>query len=195
MSMDDAKRWNRRYQTDWRNSFELPRKLLTDYAYLLPTHGLALDIAMGLGGNASFLIQRGFRVIGVDISYVAVCRAKSKSPTLMAVVADLNLFYIPKNTFSVIIDFLYLQRDLWAPITDGLIKGGVLLIECLLEDMISIHPEINPQLLLKSRELKQTFDQLRSGKKIEILHYSEGWRETTTSHPRSTASIIVRRMS
>jgi tellurite methyltransferase len=192
--MDDAERWNRRYTNDWRNSFELPRKLLTDHVDLLPANGLALDIAMGLGGNACFLLSLGLRVIGVDISYVAVRRAKSKNPSLMAVVADLNHFFIPENAFCIITDFLYLERELWVPMMKGLVTGGLLLIECLLENMLSIHPEINPKFLLKPGELQQAFEPSQCGENMEILHYSEGWRETTTSHPRATASIIMRRI-
>jgi len=112
MPIEDANRWNSRYQTDPRNSSNHPRTLLQEHAGLLPSHGLALDIAMGLGWNASFLIQSGLRVIGVDISYVAVCRAKNELPNLMGIVADLEQFQIPHNTFDVILDSLYLQRNL-----------------------------------------------------------------------------------
>jgi tellurite methyltransferase len=195
MPIDDAYRWNLRYQADPRNSFELPRTLLLEHADLLPFDGLALDIAMGLGGNARFLIQHGLRVIGVDISYVAASKAKIELPTLMALVADLKMFRIPPNTFDVIINFLYLQRDLWAPITKGLKTDGVVFIECLMEDMHSIHPEINPAFLLKPGELQQAFMQANLGKNMEILYYTEGWRTTATSHPRSTASLIARRIT
>lgn len=195
MPTEDANRWNLRYQTDPRNSFEQPRTLLLEHADLLPSDGLALDIAMGLGGNASFLLQHGLRVIGVDISYVAVRKAKTEFPALMALVSDLCRFYIPLNTFDVIIDFLYLQRDLWVPITKGLKKGGVVFIECLMEDMLSIHPEIYPVYLLKPGELQQAFIQGDLVKELEILFYSEGWRPTVTSHPRSTACLIARRIS
>jgi tellurite methyltransferase len=174
--MDDAERWNHRYKNDWRNSFELPRKLLTDHADVLPKNGLALDIAMGLGGNAGFLLGLGLRVIGTDISSVAVRRAKSKHPSLMAVIADLNHFFIPESRFSVITDFLYLQRELWVPMVKGLVNGGVLLIECLLENMLSVHPEINPEFLLKQGELQLAFETSGWVDNIEILHYSEGWR-------------------
>jgi len=191
--MGDADRWNQRYKNDWRNSFEIPRKLLTDHANLLPNNGLALDIAMGLGGNAGFLLGLGLRVIGVDISSVAVRRAKRKDASLMAVIADLNHFFIPESRFSVITDFFYLQRELWIPMVKGLDKGGVLLIECLLENMLSIHPEINPQYLIKQGELLKVFDPSGWTVNFEILHYSEGWRETATSHPRATASMILRR--
>jgi tellurite methyltransferase len=191
--MGDAERWNQRYKNDWRNSFEIPRKLLMDHTDLLPKKGLALDIAMGLGGNAAFMLSLGLRVIGVDISSVAVKRAKSKDANLMAVIADLNYFFIPESKFSVITDFFYLQRELWIPMVKGLVKGGVLLVECLLENMLSIHPEINPQYLIRQGELKKAFDTPGWTEKFEILHYSEGWRETATSHPRATASMILRR--
>ena len=195
MPIEDADRWNARYQSDPRNSPDHPRSLLLDHADLLPAHGLALDIAMGLGGNASFLILRGLRVIGVDISFEAVSRAKKELPTLVGVVADMERFYIPLNTFDVIIIFLYLQRNLWKPITYGLKIGGVLFIESLTEDMLSIHPDINPTYLLKPAELRQTFIKSEFGNKMEILLYNEGWCATTTSHPRATASLIARRIA
>jgi tellurite methyltransferase len=192
--MEDAERWNRRYKQDQRNSFELPRKLLVDSASLLPTEGVALDLAMGLGGNASFLLGRGLRVVGVDIFFFAVSKVKNKYPGIMAVVADLRHFFIPEDTFCVITDFLYLQRDLWVPMIKGLTRGGILLVECLLESMLSIHPEINPQFLLKPGELEQIFYPYCLGGRFKILHYREGWRETVTSHPRATASMILRRI-
>jgi tellurite methyltransferase len=195
MPTEDANRWNLRYLADPRNSFELPRKLLQDHAALLPSHGLALDIAMGLGGNANFLLQHGLRVIGVDISLVAISKAKSQLPTLMAVVADLSKFYIPANTFEVIINFLYLQKDLWTPIINGLKKGGVVFVECLMDNMLQVHPEINPSFLLKPGELQHAFLLSGGGKKLQILYYTEGWRPTVTSHPRSTACLIACRIA
>jgi hypothetical protein len=194
MPTKDGKRWNLRYQSDPRNSSDLPRSLLLDHTNLLPFQGLALDIAMGLGGNASFLIQRGLRVIGVDISYVAVSRAKSQLPTLMGVVADLEHFHIPLNTYDLILNFLYLQRNLWKPIIYGLKKGGILFIECLTLEMLSVHPEINPDYLLKPDELRQTFSNNDLSMDMEILYYEEGWCSTPTSHPRATAGLIARRI-
>ena len=82
MSSGDADRWNSRYRSGPRTATDLPRSLLVDHANLLPSSGLALDIAMGLGGNAGFLIQRGLRVVGIDISLVALIRAKKHIPSL-----------------------------------------------------------------------------------------------------------------
>jgi tellurite methyltransferase len=195
MPIEDARRWNSRYRTDPRYSSDKPRTLLQEHADLLPPHGLALDIAMGLGGNAKFLIHWGLRVIGVDISYEAVNMAKHELPTLAGVVADLTQFSIPHNAFDVILNFFYLQRNLWKPMTFGLKIGGVLFIECLTEDMLSIHPEIHPSYLLRPAELKQVFINGEIGKNMEILFYNEGWQSTTTSHPRASACLIARRIA
>ena len=76
----------------------------------------------------------------------------------------------------------------------GLRRGGVIFIECLTEDMLEIHPEINPAYLLKPGELEQTIILGESRKYLDILHYYEGWRSTTSSHPRAIASLIARRI-
>lgn len=187
MSLADAERWNARYKSDIRDSFEKPRPLLVEYAHLLPSSGLALDIAMGLGGNAGFLINHGLQVIGIDISEVAIRCAHSRLPTLMTLVADLNHFYFPPATFDVIINFLYLQRDLWPVFTRALRPGGILIFETLTTEMLSIHPEIEPQYLLQPGELAHAFPDLN------ILLYREGWQEQPGRHPRAVGSLIAQR--
>jgi hypothetical protein len=79
--------------------------------------------------------------------------------------------------------------------TNGLKTGGVLFIECLTEDMLSIHPEIDPIYLLKPGELRQEFFYGEIARNTEILYYTEGWSATTTSHPRATANLIARRIA
>ena len=195
MPSEDADRWNSRYREDAQNFIKTARSLLKEHSSILPTCGLALDIAMGLGDNSIYLSKRGMRVIGVEISLVALRKAKRKLPDLMAVVADLQNFYIPNNYFDVIICFLYLQRDLWLPMTQGLKIGGVMFIECLTVDILSIHPEIDPNFLLKPGELQQAFLLSDIESKLEIIHYYEGWQSTDKSHPRAVASLIARRIA
>ncbi len=189
----DADRWNSRYQSDSATASDLTSSLLVNHANLLPSSGLALDIATGLGRNARYLVQRGLRVVGVDISHVALIRAKKDIPSLMAAVLDLERFVIPPNKFDVILNILYLQRNLWMQITQGLKLGGLLYMECLTEDMLSIHPEINPSYLLKPAELQHAFYDGDFGRNLEILYYYEGWSPSTSSHRRAVASLIARR--
>ena len=166
---------------------------LVDHANLLPATGMALDIAMGLGGNAGFLLQHGMHVVGVDISRVAVSRAKKKLPSLMGVIADLDHFVILPNKFDVILNFLYLQRDLWLPAVHGLRQGGLLFIECLTEEMLTVRPEINPRYLLKPAELQNSFIDGPAGRELEILYYFEGWSSSDCAHRKAVASLIARR--
>jgi hypothetical protein len=187
MSREDARRWNARYQAAPRDSFELPRPFLVEHAPLLPRSGLALDIAMGLGGNAGFLIQHGLRVIGVDISAVAMRSAADHLPSLMPVIADLQNFYLPPESFDVITNFLYLQRSLWTLYPNCLRPGGILIVETLTLEMLAVNPDIDPSYLLQPGELGQAFPALNT------LVYREGWQETKTGHPRAVASIVAQR--
>jgi 2-polyprenyl-3-methyl-5-hydroxy-6-metoxy-1,4-benzoquinol methylase len=80
MSMQDAVKWNHRYQMPDRTARCQPRSFLIEQIEAVPRHGLALDVAMGLGGNAAFLCEHGLRVIGFDISEVAARTAKTRCP-------------------------------------------------------------------------------------------------------------------
>lgn len=186
MSAEDAVRWNARYRQERYSTFEEPRSFLTEHAAYLPDHGLALDVAMGLGGNARFLLKHGLRVVGMDISRVALQHAKSNLPQLMAVLTDLPNFYLAPSKFDVILNFYFLERELWPKYKRALKPGGILFFETLTQEMQKIHPEIDPHYLLKPRELCRAFDDL------EILVYREGWYESDHNHPRAVASLIAR---
>jgi tellurite methyltransferase len=183
----DANRWNERYQADRRYSFEKPRPFLIEQASLLPQSGLALDLAMGLGGNAAFLLERGMQVIGLDISEVAVRRAKNILPGLMTAVVDLTRIQLPSQRYDLILTFYYLQRDLWPYYQPALKPGGLLLIETLTVDMLEIQPEVEREYLLEKGELAGAFPGM------EILFYEEGWKESEIGHRRAVASLAARK--
>jgi tellurite methyltransferase len=183
----DAERWNRRYQAEQRYSFEKPRRFLIDQAAHIPLGGLALDIAMGLGGNAGFLLERGLRVIGLDISEVAVRKAKERFPDLAAAVVDLTRVRLPSSRFDLISSFFYLERALWPQMRSALKPGGLLVIETLSVDMLEAQPEIEREYLLEEGELRSAFSD------FEVLHYDEGWREGDAGHRRATACLLARK--
>jgi tellurite methyltransferase len=186
MAHEDAVRWDARYIEEPRySSFEKPRAFMLKHIQRLPSSGLALDVAMGLGGNAGLLIRHGLRVVGIDISGVALRRAKERLPELMAVQVDLTQFYLPSNTFDVILNFYYLNRRLWEPYKTALRPGGWLVFETLTLDMQERKPEVSPEYLLQPGELRLGFADL------EILDYREGWREGSSGHPRSVASLLA----
>jgi tellurite methyltransferase len=186
MSTQDANRWNQRYQTDGRKSDPSPRSFLVENAAALPREGLALDVAMGLGGNAAFLLARGLRVVGMDVSEVAVRRAKSRLPDLLAVTANLTQFCLRSVAFDAIVNFYFLERSLWPIYRRALKPDGVLIVETLTEDMLTIRPDIDPAYLLRPGELYAAFQDWN------VLTYREGWIDQDSWY-RAAASLVARR--
>ena len=184
MPATDAARWNQRYRAQ--THFAAPRPFLLEQAGWLPARGWALDLAMGLGGNAAFLLVRGLRVVGVDIAQVAVHRAKRRWPQLMAVIADLYEFELPTARFDVITSFYFLQRDLWPPMQRALRPGGILIMETLTQEQRTVQADIDPQYLLHPGELRDAFVGL------ETLIYREGWVAGNRGHRRAVASLVAR---
>ncbi|MGB9639413.1 MAG: class I SAM-dependent methyltransferase [Anaerolineales bacterium] len=188
MANSDALRWNKRYLTDGNRYLHHPRSLLLRAAPYLPPHGFALDVACGLGTNAKFMLKKGFRVLGVDISYIALSKAKHLLPNLDAVCADMENFDFPNQSFDVILNFYYLQRSLWYCFDKWLKGNGLVIMETLTIEMKQIKPEINDAFLLYPGELRAAFSN------YEIIYYQEGWIGEKTLHPRCVASLIARKV-
>ncbi len=187
MPEDDARRWNARYAQDERfSTYTQPRHFLIEQSQWLPKSGLALDVAMGLGGNAEFLLNHGLRVVGVDISWVALCQAKKRLPGLMAIQADLPKINLSPGIFDVIINFYYLQRDLWTHFRRWLRPGGILIFETLTQEMLEYEPDIDPEYLLRQGELRRAFEDM------EILLYREGRVLSRHGRPCAVASLVAR---
>jgi tellurite methyltransferase len=186
VSVQDAVKWNQRYQTRDRNGAPSPRAFLVEHADVLPRQGRALDVAMGLGGNAAFLLARGLHVIGLDISEVAVRAAKARWPGLQAAVVDLSHFTLPAATFDVIVNFYFLDRRLWPMYRRALKPGGVLIIETLTHEMLTVRPDIDPIYLLKPGELCAAFEDWRVVAQRETWLNDEGWQ-------RAVAGLVGRR--
>lgn len=188
MPREDALRWNARYTQDDRfSTFTRPRPFLVEQSHWLPESGLALDVAMGLGGNAEFLMGRGLRVVGVDISWVALRQAKRRLPELMVFQADLPRINLADGVFDVILNFYYLQRDLWASFRRWLRPGGILIFETLTREMLDIQPDTDPAYLLESGELYTAF------KDMETLVYREKRVMGRGGRPCAVASLVARR--
>jgi len=188
MSIKDAQRWNQRYKGKTKNSLVNHRQFLLDNAKYLPENGVILDVAMGLGKNAGYLISSGFRVIGIDISRIGVSTAKEHFPKIQAFVADLNYLVLPENYFDGIINFYYLQQDLFPKFKRTLKSGGILIAETLMRDTIRVKPELNPEHLLEHGEL------LSLCKDLESLEYREGLVKSRRGLELSIASIIARKV-
>lgn len=166
----DKERWNHKYEGETYLFGRDPIPFLKDHVGLLPK-GTALDLAMGEGRNGVFLATKGFQVTGVDISEAGFKKAKAlaaeKNVPLTTVVADLEQYTIPSNTFDLIICTYYLQRDLFPKIVAAVKPGGMVLIETYTVDHLQYRPKFNREFLLERNELLTLLPGLR------VLRYQE----------------------
>jgi len=182
---EDKARWNKKYDTEKYIAGRDPIPFLQNHTDLLPK-GKALDLAIGEGRNGVYLATQGFQVTGVDISEVGLKKAQALAAengvTLTTMVADLEQYDIPPNTFDVIICTYYLQRDLFPKIVSALQPGGVVVIETYTVDNLQYRPKFNRDFLLEPNELLTMLPGLR------ILRY----QEVDTGHT-AFASILAKK--
>jgi SAM-dependent methyltransferase len=79
----------------------------------LPAGGRALDVGCGLGVEASYLTSKGWKVVGIDLSEVALSRAAAAHRDPAFVRADVRRLPLGDRLFDVAIDrgcFHYLER-------------------------------------------------------------------------------------
>ncbi len=162
----DRERWNKKY-SEGKFPLDKPAPFLTKH-YRLANVGNALDIAAGLGRNALFLAEKGFKVDAVDISDVAVEKLSKLHPNINPIQADLDTFVIPENKYDLILNINFLSRRLFPYIKEGLKKDGILIFQTFLKgDEPDLSVPSNPDFLLRKNELLHSFLPLR------ILFYKE----------------------
>ncbi|MEE9552150.1 MAG: methyltransferase domain-containing protein, partial [Gammaproteobacteria bacterium] len=81
MPHPDAEKWNAIYQSSDHGQ-QLPAQVLKEHNYLLPQTGTALDLACGIGTNATFLAMHGLETFAWDISEKAIEQLKQKANEL-----------------------------------------------------------------------------------------------------------------
>ena len=178
--------WDQHY-SDPANVDSAADPLLIQAAEMLPP-GRALDLACGPGRHSLYLARLGWRVTAVDSSAVAVdlLHSQSKGLPLDVRLSDLekHQLHIAPDTYQLICDFHYLQRDLFPQIRDGVHPGGIFVGAIHLVQEGCTETPRNPAFLLQPGELRSFFDGWK------VVFYSEG---VESVHGRRSARIIARR--
>lgn len=132
---EDAIKWNARYKQHFMphkpSSFVLEAcKLLQDtfFSHPTPNAPLAVDIACGNGRNAKILSQLGFEVEAIDISSVAL-ESLANIPRITPILADLDNFSLAQKRYDVLLNSLFLDRRLFAPMIASLKPNAIVLFE------------------------------------------------------------------
>jgi tellurite methyltransferase len=166
MSAEDRIRWDAIYRDRLNQPYPDPDPLLFSYTPRVPNHPdfplRALDLAGGFGQNALWLASQGYAVDLVEISRVALNRARAE----MAIrnLRDVNLlqedmedFTLYNDRYDLICVFRFLNRNLFPQICDALSSGGRIIYETFNERYIFERPDFNRDYLLTDGELPAAF--------------------------------------
>jgi tellurite methyltransferase len=165
------RKWDARYRASHNNANSAADVLLQNQ-HLLPTCGMALDLAAGLGGNALYLAARGLEVHAWDISPVAIeilnAAALQQGLTLHTRVRNCVTRPPESNSFDVIVISRFLERTLCPAISAALKPGGLLFYQTYTREKQGVEGPNNPHFLLVKGELLVLFSEL------EVVAYQEG---------------------
>ncbi len=169
--------WDKRYSKRTYVYGKAPAKFLAENYDYIPEESKVLDMGMGEGRNAVFLAQKGHKVTGIDISSVAVKKARNLAKEfgvkIKTVVGTLTKYKIPDESFDAIICFYYVDRELNEKIQKWLKPGGLLIYEAytLKEYLKNKNGKIN--YFLKEKELLTMFPNMTILKYEEPIHEDE----------------------
>jgi tellurite methyltransferase len=180
--LEDRDRWNRKYSQ--RPPSKSVSSVVKDFYHLAP-RDLALDLAAGGARNAIFLAEQGFQVHAVDISDLGFKGLGSGHPNLHPIVADLDQFNIPADTYSLIINVRFLNRRLFPYIIEGLAPGGILIFQTYQQNPdLQMKKGFCRDYLLRENEL------LRSFLPLQIRYYAESPADDL-EEPGWVASLVA----
>lgn len=193
MSRAERDKWDSRYRAGAYAERHHPTSLLQDWLDAIGP-GRALDVACGAGRNAIYLSGRGFSVDAVDISRVALDRARTRSAAagpldINWIEADLDCAdqSLPVGPYELIVLIRYVDMPLYAKLIDRLAPGGVLLSEQhLTTDHEVIGPK-NPAYRVEAGQLRRATLSLKS------RYYFEGLVVDPDGRLASLAQVVAER--
>lgn len=160
--MDERERWDQRHAFDEEDRD--PDSIVREASKLIPA-GRALDLACGTGRNALYLARSGWSVLAVDYSASALEKVRQRTVAdgvqIESLLEDLTDWALPTDSFDLICDCRYLQRDLFPRIESALKPGGIFVA------VIAIQGHMRPEYLLSPGELPTLLPRLR------VIRYSE----------------------
>jgi SAM-dependent methyltransferase len=162
MAHTDRARWDERYTDPAQRLKTGSHTLLARHAPP-PAPGVrALELACGLGRDALWLAERGYRVDALDISLEALRQARAEMRRraldgVSFVQADLDEFSLPHYAYDLVVVFRFLDRRLFPAIRARVRPGGLVIYETLNVRHLAQHPATNPAYMLRLGELPTHF--------------------------------------
>lgn len=192
MSGAERDKWDDRYRSGRYGERTHPTALLAEWAPTVPL-GPALDVACGAGRNALYLAARGFDVDAVDISSVAIERARrtaaERGLTVHWHAIDLDEdpdAALPDERYALIVWVRYVNRGLMPSLVRRLRPGGHLVCEQHLATTAEVVGPKSPEFRLAPGELRA------SAAALQTLCYREGQVLDPDGRPAALAQLVAR---
>jgi tellurite methyltransferase len=163
MAKSDRERWDRRYADPIaRLKKREPNALLARHALPVPPGSRALELACGLGRNAIWLAEQGYRVDAIDISLEALRHARAEMQRrdvsgVNFILGDLDHFPLPDIPYDLVMVFRFLDRALFPTIRDRVRPGGLVIYQTFNLRRLEQHPTFSEEHLLHPGELAGFF--------------------------------------
>jgi len=164
MSAEDRVRWDSVYKQRSHEPYPDPDPLLLQYTPPAnPDERLmALDLAGGLGQNALWLASQGYIVDLMDVSRVALQRARAemairnlRNVNLLQV--DVDDIQLDEASYDLVIVTRYLKRDLFPRIKNSVKPRGRVIYDTFNIRYLEQVPAFNTAFLLDIGELRSYF--------------------------------------
>lgn len=150
---------------------ESPSPWVTRFGPLVPSGGVVLDVACGLGRHLKWFSERNHPVAGVDRSSDAIQSVASALPQAELRCADIEAGPWPYGgrNFAGVVVTHYLWRPLLPAIVAAVAEGGVLIYETFAAGNETVGKPSRPDFLLQPGEL------LRACAGLRIVAYEDGY--------------------
>lgn len=187
MSETDREKWDERYASGAYEGRRYPTQLLTDWIDDLPK-GRALDVACGAGRNSLYLAEHGYAVDAIDISAVALERARSSAAErgldVNWIEMDLETEKVPSDHYDLIVIVRYTHPTLVADLIGQLADGGFLLCE----EHLLTHCDVVGPTSAAFRTRPNELLGLSTG--LRVIYYHEGLVEDPDGRTAALAQLI-----
>jgi tellurite methyltransferase len=180
MASSDRVRWDAYYRERKNQPLPPPDPLLLQWTPPVPEGETrrALDAAAGLGQNGIWLAQQGYTTDVMEVSRVALSRARAEATmrnlrNVNLLQTDFDDFDLSEQYYDVICIFRYLKRDMMRQIKAATVPDGRIIYETFNLHYLDLVPEFNAEFLLNSGELHQMFSDWTILHDVEDGHISQ----------------------
>lgn len=171
---DSREFWDKRYAESTYVYGKAPAASLAQNLDYLKSSLRILDVGMGEGRNAVFLARKGHQVVGVDISPVAIQKAKQlareSGVRIETVVSSMAKYNPGPGSFDAIICYYYVDKEIHSKFMEWLRPGGILMYEAFTKRQSRGR---DSSYMLEDGEILSLFPGMRILKYEEPLHREE----------------------